>query len=71
MVGVAPAELLPVDVALGEDLVADAVAPALPRLGREDGDDAQAHRRHADHEHLPAVSAGGEHDVVVVAPDGM
>ena len=74
VVGVRPVDwLVGSRVAGGQDVLgADrADAPALPRLGREDADDLeQAHRRQADHEHLPAVAARAEHHVLVVRATG-
>ena len=66
VVRVRPGDLLIADVALGEDSIGSpvAVSPALPGLRGENADGLQeTHGRHADHEDLSGVAAGGEHDV--------
>jgi hypothetical protein len=72
MMGVAPAHLHAAAIARRQHALGLVVArpPALPRLGREDGDVLEdAHARDAEHEDLPRLTARGE-DVVVVLPPG-
>ena len=68
VVRVAPLQLAAVGhVAALQDFVGrTAETVALPRLGGEHGQHFQdAHRRHADDQHLPGLAAGREHDVRV------
>ena len=69
---VGPREIVPVAPAAGEHalgLIVEAVS--LPGLGREDADVPEdAHRRHADDDDLPAVSARREDVILVVLAGG-